>query len=139
MPPDHYAALGVGPDADTATIRAAYLALMRAHHPDRRPGDTAAIARVLEANAAWEVLRDGPRRERYDRQRRPRSSPVPHGSAGAGVDRPAPPRPPLQSPPRPPHSPERERYRRQFSGALLRVALVILAIGTVLLLAIPQR
>jgi len=132
MPPDHYAALDVAPDADTATIRAAYLDVMRAHHPDRRPGDTEAIARVLQANAAWEVLRDRGRRDRYDRQRRPWSPAAPGADGGDGVVR-------LVAPPPRAYSPDQERYRRQFSGALLRVALVLLAVGTVLLLALPPR
>lgn len=132
MPPDHYAALGVAPDADTATIRVAYLDVMRAHHPDRRPGDTDAIARVLQANAAWEVLRDAGRRERYDRQLRPWSARGRVEPAGDGVVR-------LVAPPPRAYSADQERYRRQFSGALLRVALVLFAVGTVLLLALPPR
>lgn len=131
MPPDHYSALGVAPDADTPTIRAAYLDVVRVHHPDRRPGDTAATARVLQANAAWEVLRDAARRDRYDRQRRLRTASPPRVD---GVVR-------LSAPPAVPparaYSPEQERFRREFTGALLRVALAVLAVGMVLLLALP--
>lgn len=38
---DHYQVLGVSPQADRDEIRAAYLQLMRAHHPDHRPDSNA--------------------------------------------------------------------------------------------------
>ena len=38
-PPDHYATLGVPPDATTAQIKKAYRKLARQHHPDTNPGD----------------------------------------------------------------------------------------------------
>ncbi len=59
---DHYAVLGVSPLATEAQIKAAYRALVKRHHPDAGGDDQ----RILELNAAWEVLRDGPRRRRYD-------------------------------------------------------------------------
>ena len=67
-----YAVLGVTPDSDTATIRRAYRALARRHHPDFG-GDTRAMVAI---NDAWHVLRDPARRATYDRQlgRRTRSS-----------------------------------------------------------------
>lgn len=128
MPVDHYAALGVPPDADAPAIRAAYRAVMRAHHPDRRPDDTASAVRVIEANAAWAVLRDPARREAYDRQRGLRTV---TRRTGDGVVH-------LSAPPAargPAYSTDRAHYQRQFSMALLRVGLVIFAVGTLLLLA----
>ena len=69
MTPDHYATLGVPPTAKTATIRAAYLALMREHHPDRNR-DPAAVERAQAVIAAFKVLGDFDRRNHYDWGRR---------------------------------------------------------------------
>ena len=66
--PDHYAILGVAPHADRATIRAAYVELMRLFHPDRNPSPSAA-ARVRAINAAYAELSVADRRVRYDLQR----------------------------------------------------------------------
>jgi DnaJ domain len=67
----HYETLGVTPAADVATVRAAYLAKARVHHPDRHIDASAATrARaantMLEVNAAWAVLSDREARRRYD-------------------------------------------------------------------------
>lgn len=67
--PDHYATLGVPPNAKTAAIRAAYLTLMREYHPDRNP-DPAATVRAQAAIAAFKVLGDFDRRNHYDWDRR---------------------------------------------------------------------
>ena len=69
---DHYEVLGVEKDVDARTLRAAYLARMRVHHPDLRPGDAGERARQL--NRAYEVLRDPARRAAYDRLRRARQA-----------------------------------------------------------------
>jgi molecular chaperone DnaJ len=61
-----YAVLGVEPDADTVTIRRAYRALARRHHPDFG-GDT---RQMVVINDAWHTLRDPERRARYNRQLR---------------------------------------------------------------------
>jgi molecular chaperone DnaJ len=61
-----YERLGVAPDADRDTIRAAYRRLAREHHPDRG-GDEATMAAI---NGAWLVLRDPMRRAAYDSQHR---------------------------------------------------------------------
>lgn len=72
-----YEVLGVAPDADAASIRRAYLAAARAHHPDRHAGDPASAARaesrMREINEAWAVLGDPQRRAVHDRElaRRP--------------------------------------------------------------------
>ncbi|MFM8862627.1 MAG: J domain-containing protein [Acidimicrobiia bacterium] len=72
--PDHYAVLGVHPDADRETIRRAYVAIARSTHPDRVAADPSARAgaarTIREANAAWNVLGDEKRRADYDRRRR---------------------------------------------------------------------
>lgn len=60
----HYDVLGVVPGADPATIRQAYVALARRHHPDRPGGDAAQMRAI---NDAWAVLSDPLRRSRYDR------------------------------------------------------------------------
>jgi molecular chaperone DnaJ len=62
---DHYDVLGVSSGASTAEIKAAYRALVKRHHPDAG-GDE---ERILELNAAWEVLGDREQRRRYDRER----------------------------------------------------------------------
>ncbi len=69
MRADHYEVLGVPAAAGLGEIRAAYLEVMRANHPDLRPGDARAAARARDANAAWSVLREPRRRALYDRQR----------------------------------------------------------------------
>lgn len=71
---DHYEALGVAPDADAATVRRAYLAAARRHHPDFHadadPATRASnAARMQVVNQAWEVLGDATARAAYDRDR----------------------------------------------------------------------
>ncbi len=91
---DHYAALGVTPDASQVTIKKAYLELIRRHHPDRlaaaysrarASGDAQrrqtlqdAIDRATQTsrqiNTAYHVLSNPERRQRYDASRQ---KPVP--------------------------------------------------------------
>jgi DnaJ-class molecular chaperone len=115
---DHYQALGVPPGADAAAVRAAYLRVMRDHHPDRRPGNSAATDRARRANAAWEVLGHSARRAAYDRLRAPRGAARP--SAVTHVA----------------YSPEHHRCRAQVHDVTVRVAAGVLAAGTVLLAAL---
>jgi hypothetical protein len=72
-----YAALGLEPDADSATIEAAYKRLIKEHHPDRDGGDAARAAEInrayreiraernlkdpLELNDDWPIPRNGSR------------------------------------------------------------------------------
>lgn len=74
---DHYAVLGVPPDASATEIRAAYRTLARRHHPDRSPTESAAMAAV---NEAYRVLGDPGRRAVYDAARR-----APRGPTAATV------------------------------------------------------
>lgn len=72
--PDHYAALGVRPDADAAEIRRAWIRAARANHPDRRGDVTAAQTersdrRMRAVNEAWRVLGRAESRRLYDEER----------------------------------------------------------------------
>jgi hypothetical protein len=49
-----YAALGLHPDADSASIEAAYKRLIKEHHPDREGGDA---KRAAEINRAYREIR----------------------------------------------------------------------------------
>ena len=66
---DLYKVLNVDPGADAEVIRAAYRALARRDHPDLSV-DPAASSKMIELNAAFEVLRDAERRAVYDQSRR---------------------------------------------------------------------
>ena len=44
-----YAALGLEPNADSATIEAAYKRLIKEHHPDRKGGNAARAAEIIRA------------------------------------------------------------------------------------------
>jgi curved DNA-binding protein CbpA len=63
---DYYKVLQVDTEAELDVIQAAYRRLARKFHPDRSSGSEAVI-RMVEINAAWEVLRDATRRASHDR------------------------------------------------------------------------
>jgi curved DNA-binding protein len=63
---DYYKVLGVPKTASQADIKKAFRKLARQHHPDAKPGDTAAERRFKEINEANEVLRDPAKRAQYD-------------------------------------------------------------------------
>jgi curved DNA-binding protein len=63
---DYYAVLGVPRTASQAEIKKAFRKLARQHHPDAKPGDTAAERRFKEVNEANEVLGDLAKRKQYD-------------------------------------------------------------------------
>lgn len=62
---DYYAILGVGPEADSGTIRLAYRKLMRLYHPDVNSSADAA-ARATAINEAYACLGDPDKRSVYD-------------------------------------------------------------------------
>ncbi len=68
---DHYAVLGVAPDADDETIEAAYRRLSRRYHPGLNPGNARAHAAFERIRLAYNVLTDASERQRYDREGRP--------------------------------------------------------------------
>jgi molecular chaperone DnaJ len=63
---DYYEVLGVDRNATSEEIKKAYRKLALQYHPDRNPGDATAEEKFKEATEAYEVLRDGERRGRYD-------------------------------------------------------------------------
>lgn len=67
MAQDLYSVLGLRKDASAADIRKAYRTLAKDLHPDRNPGDAAAEERFKRVSAAYEVLKDSTKRQRYDR------------------------------------------------------------------------
>lgn len=64
---DLYEVLGVSRGASAEDIKKAYRKLARESHPDANPDDPEAEARFKEVAAAYEVLSDPDRRDRYDR------------------------------------------------------------------------
>ncbi len=64
---DYYDVLGVSRDASADDIKKAYKKAAIANHPDRNPGDTAAVERFKEAAEAFEVLNNPDKRTAYNR------------------------------------------------------------------------
>ena len=71
MAPDHYRTLEVDASASASELRAAYLRLARANHPDRFDGEArrSAETRMQSINEAWNVVGTPHRRTEYDRTR----------------------------------------------------------------------
>jgi curved DNA-binding protein CbpA len=88
---DHYAELGVAPDATPAEIASAYRALAKAFHPDARPTDPAAADRFKRVSAAYRVLADVERRRDYDERRAHGLAPVSAAERPTATTTPAPP------------------------------------------------
>lgn len=63
---DYYEVLGVPRNAGDAELKTAYRRCAMKHHPDRNPGDAAALEAFKECKEAFEVLSDGGRRRMYD-------------------------------------------------------------------------
>ncbi len=63
---DYYEVLGVGRDADEATLKTAYRRLAHQYHPDKNQGDQAAEEKFKELTEAYAVLSDAEKRARYD-------------------------------------------------------------------------
>ncbi|MDO4570619.1 MAG: molecular chaperone DnaJ [Planctomycetia bacterium] len=64
---DYYEVLGVARTASKSEIAAAYRKLALKYHPDRNPGDDAAVEKFKEAAEAYEVLHNDEKRANYDR------------------------------------------------------------------------
>lgn len=69
---DHYATLGVPPNATDDEIDEAYRHLSRRYHPDINPGDPHAAAVYERLENAYRVLSDPDRRGRYDAEGAPK-------------------------------------------------------------------
>lgn len=63
---DYYEVLGVAKTATEEDIKKAYRKLAVQFHPDKNPGDKAAEEKFKEATEAYEVLKNGESRARYD-------------------------------------------------------------------------
>ncbi len=63
---DYYEVLGVERTADGDEIKRAYRRLALKYHPDRNPDDAEAEAAFKECAAAYEILSDPEKRQRYD-------------------------------------------------------------------------
>jgi molecular chaperone DnaJ len=63
---DYYEVLGVERNATDADLKKAYRKLALKFHPDKNPGDREAEEKFKEAAEAYEVLRDGQKRQIYD-------------------------------------------------------------------------
>jgi molecular chaperone DnaJ len=64
--PDPYETLGVARTATQEEIKKAFRNLAREHHPDANRNDPEAENRFKEINAAYEILSDPEKRQRYD-------------------------------------------------------------------------
>jgi len=63
---DYYSILGISRSASEKEIKQAFRKLARKHHPDVNPGDKTAEAKFKEISAAYEVLSDKEKRQKYD-------------------------------------------------------------------------
>jgi curved DNA-binding protein CbpA len=125
MTPDHYEVLGVDPGSRHTDIRAAYRELMRAHHPDLRPGDPDAEEMSRRITAAWSVLSRPTKRAAYDRTR-----------SAARQQAGLPPRVATDLPPA--YSSEGSAYRRAFHAASVKIATAVFLLGVVVLLGLAR-
>jgi molecular chaperone DnaJ len=64
---NYYDLLGLKKSASEKEIKQAYRRLARQYHPDVNPGDKSAESRFKEINAAYEVLSDKTKRQKYDK------------------------------------------------------------------------
>jgi molecular chaperone DnaJ len=64
---NYYDLLGLKKNASEKEIKQAYRRLARQYHPDVNPGNKSAEAKFKEINAAYEVLADKTKRQKYDK------------------------------------------------------------------------
>ena len=64
---DYYEVLGLTKTASDDEIKKAYRKLAGKYHPDRNPGDAAAVASFKEAAEAFDILSNPDKKARYDR------------------------------------------------------------------------
>jgi molecular chaperone DnaJ len=64
---NYYDILGVKKDATDKDIKQAYRRMARKYHPDVNPGNKSAEAKFKEVNAAYEVISDKEKRQKYDK------------------------------------------------------------------------
>lgn len=83
---DYYDILGVSRSATQDEVKKAYRKLAMQYHPDRNPGNKEAEEKFKEVNAAYEVLGDASKRERYDQLGHAAYTQGGRGGAGAGFD-----------------------------------------------------
>jgi DnaJ-class molecular chaperone len=67
--PDYYHILGITPDANLKSIKAAYRQMARQYHPDTQT-DESSEERMKQVNEAYDVLSDARKRKVYDRKRK---------------------------------------------------------------------
>src|ERR1700743_1557121 len=63
---DPYKTLGVAKTASEAEIKKAFRSLAKKHHPDAHPGDEKAKQRFQELSAAYDVIGDKEKRDKFD-------------------------------------------------------------------------
>lgn len=63
---DYYNVLGVSRKASDDEIKKAYRKLAKKHHPDRNPGDKAAVLKFKQIQEAYDVLSDTNKRAQFD-------------------------------------------------------------------------
>lgn len=66
IPPDHYAALGIGKDANLTQIKTAYKKAALKHHPDKAQDKAAASDQFHRISQAYETLVDDDKRRKYE-------------------------------------------------------------------------
>ena len=79
---DYYETLGVSRDAGDDELKKAYRRCAMKFHPDRNPGDAAALESFKECKEAYEVLSDAGKRRMYDQHGH---AAFEHGMGGGGA------------------------------------------------------